>query len=222
VGPWWGPGPPPGPRLPTEGLPSFPIPRSPPLLISQFEPTIAVMERYRIHPEAAVYFVTYSVVEWLAVFIREAACKIVTDSLVFCHRQKQLRINAFVIMPTHLHLIVFDGDFDPERLGRTLADFRKFTGRQLSDYSAQLPGCFAKTFREQATADRQRRLWQPSRHPEALLNEAFWQQKIDYIHKNPRRSGLVRAAENWRFSSAAWYLSEGREVVDVPLTALAW
>ena len=27
------------------------------------------MERYRIQPEAAVYFVTYSIVEWLPVFI---------------------------------------------------------------------------------------------------------------------------------------------------------
>ena len=57
------------------------------------------MERYRIQPEAAVSFLTYSVVEWLPIFIREATCKIVTDSLTFCHFQKRLRINAFVIMP---------------------------------------------------------------------------------------------------------------------------
>jgi putative transposase len=181
------------------------------------------MERYRIHPEAAVYFVTYSIVEWLPVFIREATCKIVTDSLTFCHGQKHLRINAFVIMPTHLHLIVFDSDFDSERLVPTLADFRKFTGRQLCDYSEKkLPGCFPKTLREQATADRQRRFWQPSRHPEAIQNEGFWQQKIDYIHNNPCRSGLVCAAEHWRFSSAAWYLSEGKPSVDVLLTPIAW
>jgi REP element-mobilizing transposase RayT len=181
------------------------------------------MERYRIQPEAAVYFVTYSVVEWLPVFIREATCKIITDSLTFCYHHKHLRINAFVIMPTHLHMIVFDEGYDPERLVRTLADLRKFTGRQLSDYCENhLPGCFPKTLREQATADRQRRFRQPSRHPEAVQSEAFWQQKIDYIHNNPCRSGLVRASEHWRFSSAAWYLSDGKVHVDVPLTAIAW
>ena len=92
------------------------------------------MERYRIHPEAAVYFLTYSIVEWLPIFVSQASCKFVTDSLAFCHREKHLRINAFVIMPTHLHLIVLDADLSTERLVRTLADFRKFTGRQLSDY----------------------------------------------------------------------------------------
>jgi REP element-mobilizing transposase RayT len=181
------------------------------------------MERYRITPEAAVYFITYSVVEWLPVFIRAATCKIVTESLAFCHREKHLRINAFVIMPTHLHLIVFDDSFAAKRLEATLADFRKYTGRQMCDYcEAHLPGCFPKTLREQAVADRQRRFWQPSRHPEAVQNEAFWQQKVDYIHNNPCRSGLVLAAEHWRFSSARWYLSDGKVAVDVPLTPIVW
>lgn len=181
------------------------------------------MERYRIVPDAAVYFVTYSVVDWLPVFISETSCKIVTESLAFCHREKQLRINAFVIMPTHLHVILFDRDFDNERLSRTLADFRKFTGRRLSDLcDARFPRCFHETLQKQATADRERRFWQPSRHPEALLNEPFWQQKIDYLHDNPRRKGLVRRCEHWRFSSASWYLSGGHEAVDVPITPIAW
>jgi REP element-mobilizing transposase RayT len=181
------------------------------------------MERYRITPEAAIYFVTYSVVEWLPVFIRDATCLIVTESLTFCHREKLLRVNAFVIMPTHLHMIVFDDNFDPKRLTTTMADFRKYTGRRLCDYcEAHLPGCFPKTLRQQAVVDRKRRFWQPSRHPEAILNEAFWQQKADYIHDNPCRSGLVLAAGHWRFSSSRWHLSDGKEAVDVPLTPIVW
>ena len=181
------------------------------------------MERYRIHADAAVYYLTYSVVDWLPIFVSEASCKIVTDSLTFCHRHKHLRINAYVLMPTHLHLIVFDADLDCERLTRTLADFRKYTGRQLSDYSIQHgPKCFLATLRDQATADRERRFWQPSRHPEAIQGERFWQQKFDYLHDNPCRKGLVRSPEHWRFSSAPWYLSEGVQGVDVPLTPIAW
>jgi putative transposase len=181
------------------------------------------MERYRIHPEAAVYFLTYSIVDWLPVFVSETSCKIVTDSLSFCHREKHLRINAYVVMPTHLHLIAFDADFDSERLARTLADFRKYTGRRLSDHCARhAPACFLETLREQAVADRERRLWQPSRHPVALQGERFWQQKFDYLHDNPCRKGLVRNPAHWRFSSAAWHLSDGVEPVDVPLTPIRW
>jgi hypothetical protein len=127
------------------------------------------MERYRITSEAAVNFLTYAVVEWLPVFIREATCKIVTESLTFCHRHKHSRSNAFVVMPTHMHLIVFDAEFDTKRLLPTLLDFRKFTGRQRSGYGRDHPpSCFPKTLRQQATADRKRRFWQPSRHPESI------------------------------------------------------
>jgi putative transposase len=181
------------------------------------------MERYRIHPEAGVYFLTYSVVEWLPIFVSEAACKIVTESLAFCHRMKHLRINAFVVMPTHLHLIAFDAEFNAARLAATLKDFRKFTGRQLADYcSKHFPPCFSEVLREDAPGDRERRLWQPSRHPVAVLEEPFWQQKIGYLHDNPRRKGLVHRPEYWRFSSAAWYLANGLAHSDVPISPIEW
>ncbi len=46
------------------------------------------MERYRIVEGAAVYFVTFSVVDWLPIFISEEPCRIITDSLRFCHDGK--------------------------------------------------------------------------------------------------------------------------------------
>src|SRR5262249_51703716 len=76
----------------------------------------ASMERYRISDDGAVYFVTMSVVDWLPVFISEATCRILTESLNFCHRRKGLRINAYVVMPTHFHAIVFLNRFDPSAL----------------------------------------------------------------------------------------------------------
>jgi REP element-mobilizing transposase RayT len=168
-----------------------------------------------------LYFVTFSVVEWLPVFIRAEPCHIITDSLNFCHNNKHLGINAYVIMPTHIHLILFDRDFDSCRLRRTLTDMRKYTGRQLVDYCfAHAPACFASVLREAAGKDRQHRFWQADVHPEAVYMESFWRQKLDYLHDNPRRSGLVQDATHWRFSSAASWLMDGES--EVVLTAVAW
>ncbi len=91
------------------------------------------METYRIHDDASVYFVTYSAVSWLPVFVSERACRFLTDSLAFCHGQKGLRINAYVIMPTHLHAMVFDHEHDAASLTKSLNDFRRYTGRILAD-----------------------------------------------------------------------------------------
>jgi putative transposase len=180
-------------------------------------------ERYRIHDDSHVYFVTYSVVEWLPIFISEAACRIVTESLTFCHHQKGLGISAYVIMPTHLHAIVFDRGFDNRRLTQTLADFRKFTGRSLSDHCDRcLPACFSETLRASAPEDRERRLWQPSRHPEGITTGPFWMQKADYLHDNPRRKGLVLRGTDWRFSSARYFATDGLDPCEVPISRLEW
>jgi hypothetical protein len=69
------------------------------------------MERYRFHPDGLLFYVTLSVVDWLPAFGSEQAFKIVTESLNFCHGQKGQRINAYVIMPTHVHAMVFHESF---------------------------------------------------------------------------------------------------------------
>ena len=180
------------------------------------------MERYRIVEGVGIYFLTFTIVEWLPVFIDEPQCKIVTNSLNFCIREKNLGVNAYVLMPNHIHAIVFDREFDSERLKHTLDDFRKFTGRQLSDYCAQHMSMFyVELFRKHAGEDRQRRFWQPTQHPEGVVTDRFWQEKINYIHWNPVRKGLVRNPEDWRFSSASFWLAEKTDN-DVNLSGIEW
>lgn len=180
-------------------------------------------ERYRVVNDAYVYFVTYSIVDWLPVFVSKQACEVVTDSLNFCHQQKHLRINAFVVMPTHVHAILFDAALDNERLKKTLAEFRRFTGRSLSDHcTRRMPKCFTTALTDASTNDRKRRFWQPTRHPVALQTEQFWEQKFNYLHENPCRKGLVTRAADWRFSSAAFYVSDGRQQCDVTLSTIDW
>ncbi len=179
------------------------------------------MERYRIVKDVGVYYVTFTVVEWLPVFINEATCKIVTDSLNSCIQNKSLRVNAYVIMPTHLHATVFDQEFDSEKLKHTLDDFRKYTGRQLLDYACQhLPKCFVEVFQKHAGPDRKRRFWQPTQHPVGIFTHGFWKQKTDYIHDNPCRKGLVVRPEDWRFSSARFW--EAGISSDVELSEVGW
>jgi hypothetical protein len=49
-------------------------------------------------------------------------------------------------------------------------------------------------------------VWQDGSHPEAIFSDDFARQKIEYIHNNPVRAGLVSNAEDWAYSSARAYL----------------
>lgn len=181
------------------------------------------MEAYRIHADASVYFVTYSIVSWLPLFVSEHACRILADSLAFCQAHKGLRVNGYVFMPTHLHAIVFDRDHDPTRLANTLDAFRRYTGRALADHcDGNQPSVFAEALRQAAGQDRQRRLWQSTRRPISIQTERFWRQKLDYVHANPVRKGLVRYPEDWRFSSAHYYATGNDNGEEVTITQIAW
>jgi len=179
------------------------------------------MEAYRIEEGHAVYFMTFTVVEWLPVFVSAETCQIVAGSLNFCRSEMSLRINAYVIMPTHLHAILFDADFDAQRLAQTIISLRKYTGRKLCDYCTDRLPVFDRILREAAESDRERQFWQPSRRPEAIYSERFWRQKLDYLHDNPCRKGLVLQPEAWRYSSAAYWM-EGATESEVVLEPLVW
>ena len=167
------------------------------------------METYKLHDHIGLYYFTFTIFHWLPVFVAAEPCLIITESLNHCHHHKQLRINAFVIMPTHLHLILFDAEFNNQRLQQTITDMRKFTGRKLLDYcQTKTPAVYPQLFTGTTRADREQQCWQPSRHPIGIWSAEVWRAKIDYLHDNPRRKGLVREVGDWRFSSAGYWLGK--------------
>jgi hypothetical protein len=49
-------------------------------------------------------------------------------------------------------------------------------------------------------------VWQEGSHPEAIFTEKFAKQKLDHIHLNPVRPGMLKTAEERPYSSARAYL----------------
>ena len=155
-----------------------------------------------------VYYVTFTVVDWLPVFIKTEAIEIVNESLSYCIQHKSLRNHGYVIMPNHFHGIFSDGDYENERLHSTLSEFRTFTGNRLSKLiDNHYPVSWSNILRDNAESDRSRRFWQSGWHAEAVATPEFFEQKLNYIHQNPVRAGLVEFPEHWLHSSARYWLS---------------
>ncbi len=159
------------------------------------------MQRFRIAEHGYPYFLTSSIVKWLPVFVTPSTCDIVIDSLCYCREQKGLRIHAYVIMPTHIHLIVSaDGD-----LSAVLRDFKKFTSKRIvAAYDDMQNPPFGNVFRFCGRDNRpptDHKVWQDGNHPEMIKTQGFFLQKADYIHANPHRKGLVVDPMAWTYSS---------------------
>ena len=177
------------------------------------------MDAYQFQEGVFVYFVTFSITDWLSIFINPETIQIIIESLSFCIDKKHLRINAYVIMPNHIHMIVFDEELNTQRLKQTLMEFRKFTGHQLADYvDNHLPSTISAVIHNRNLEDRQRQVWQPGWHSEGIISEEFWEQKLNYIHMNPVKKRFVKYPEHWRYSSAGYWING--EAGDVAVTDL--
>lgn len=157
--------------------------------------------RYRVHETKAVHFITATIVAWLPVFTTAARCRIIIESLEYCRAHKGLKVHAWVILDNHLHAILAAPD-----LSRVLADFKRHTAQRLME-QLEAEGCewLLNQFRYNRAAHKaesERQVWQEGSHPQALVSDAIFDQKLEYLHNNPVKRGLVAAPEHWRYSSA--------------------
>ena len=152
------------------------------------------------------YFVTWTVVEWLPLFAEPAYRQIVLDALRYLRTHKQTQLNAFVIMSTHIHAILWPAD--GVNLSDVTRDFKRFTSREISKEAERLGTKeFILAFKSARNENRAQdvstyQVWQEGSHPEAIFTKKFARQKMDYIHLNPVRAGIVKTAEEWLYSSA--------------------
>ncbi len=156
------------------------------------------------------YFVTWTIVDWLPILGEPEYRQIILDSLNYLRVNKKTELNAFVIMSTHAHAILWPED--GINLSDITRDFKRFTSRQVSKLAEQQNAQrFLSAFKDARKENRAQdvstyQVWQEGSHPEAIFSEKFAQQKIDYIHMNPLRAGLVKTADEWPYSSARAYI----------------
>jgi REP-associated tyrosine transposase len=160
--------------------------------------------RYRIFETEYPYFLTCTVVGWMAVFTRPETVKIVLDSWRFLQDHGRLKVYGYVILENHLHFIASSDD-----LGRQVGDFKSFTARQIIDLleraNARTILSQLKYWKAAHKTDRTYQLWQEGSHPQQMQNGDMMRQKLEYMHNNSVRRGYVDEAIHWRYSSARNY-----------------
>ena len=171
-------------------------------------------ENYKVYNHDCPYFITITIVDWVDLFTRKEHKDVIIDSLKFCQENKGLIVHAYVIMPSHLHLIVSSKQgYD---LPATIRDFKKFTSRKLIQ---SIKEC-GESRREwllnkfSYAADRIKRnsnykVWKDGFHPVELSTNRMLTQRLNYVHNNPVKDGIVTAPESYLYSSALNYGEKG-------------
>ncbi|UII20005.1 REP-associated tyrosine transposase [Fulvivirga ligni] len=166
-------------------------------------------EKYKFDDPEGRYFVTLSIVHWIDLFTRKEFKHSIVESLKYCQNNKGLVINAWCLMPSHLHMIIRS---DSEPVGAIIRDFKKFTSRQ----AIELLGTINESRKEwllrafKASGEKLKRItsykvWQDGNPPELLMSNKFQEQKLTYIHYNPVECEIVDEPEYYWYSSARDY-----------------
>lgn len=180
---------------------------------------------YQITDQSGLYFVTLTVVEWVDVFTRMNYKELIINNLKYCQENKGLEIYAYVIMTNHIHLIVRS---NTDNLSGTLRDFKSYTSKELLNLISipeeSRQEWMLRIFSNAAYKHRRNsvfQLWSHNNHQELLWSNEFIGEKVDYIHQNPVRTGIVLHPEEYLFSSAKNYAGE-KGLLDVTLITKKW
>jgi putative transposase len=109
-------------------------------------------------------------------------------------------VTAYVVMPEHVHLLISE----PKRgkLSVVIQMLKQITSRQLRP--SGLP-----------------HFWQVRYYDFAVWSEEKCAEKINYIHQNPVRRGLVSRPEGWRWSSFLQWADGVTSTVEIECPAAA-
>ena len=158
------------------------------------------MEVYsKQHPD----FITITCLEWKPVLQNDNFKDIIISSLRFLSNENRVAVYGFVIMINHFHLIwQIQGEHVREDVQR---DFLKFTGQQILKQLRTTSSSLQNELLVNAK-DRKYQVWERNSLSVPLWSSEVMWQKLEYIHNNPVLAGLCKYPEEYKYSSARFYL----------------
>jgi len=167
-------------------------------------------EGFKIRNQAATHFLTFTIVGWIDIFTRQHYRDIIIDSFKYCQQNKGLQIGGYVIMSNHVHTIF---TATQNNLSDIVRDFKTYTSKAITkailteqeSRRAWLTYMF-EFYAKRTNANQIFKVWTSNNHPEEIYSREFLLSKLNYIHLNPVRAGLVAEPEHYLYSSASNYV----------------
>ena len=174
--------------------------------------------KYKFRDDLKLYFVTFTVTNWIDLFIRNVYKEIVLDSIRYCQQHKDLEVYGYCIMTSHIHIIV---GTKGNPLSNIMRDLKRHSAEMIhkeikNNIFESRREWLLEAFEAAGQKPNRFQLWQPESHPIELSTALIAQQKLDYLHFNPVEACFVLRAEDWLYSSATDY-NGGKGLLDIIL-----
>jgi putative transposase len=161
--------------------------------------------RVRFNEPGQPRALTFSCYRHCAFLGRDRTREWFCESLDEARRKLAYQLWAYVVMPEHVHVLLYPGDA-PERMSAFLQAVKEPVARKAISYLKDHPSAWLARVTVAEGRRLRHRFWQPGGgYDRNITSIEVLRAMIDYIHANPVRRGLVSRAEDWEWSSARWY-----------------
>jgi len=167
------------------------------------------MPKRRVHGEGTyAHYVTFSCYKRRRLLNPDASKRIVIGTLGSQLARQKGICCGFVIMADHVHAVVWFPE--EQQISPCMDKWKELSSKQIAAlYARQFPSYGSRL----EPGDP---VWQPRYYGFNIFTDAKLREKVQYMHNNPVRVGLVTEACEWPWSSARFWL-EGK-TVGIPLS----
>ena len=156
--------------------------------------------RFQISVDSQPLYITVVTKDRLPVFKSDRLKAVLCQAIDEARTSAGFLLFAYVIMLDHMHLLTSR----PSTTSNVLRVLKGLTARRVIDYLKENDYLTSLSKLEHQKRDRNHKysLWQTEKNVFPIFTESMFMQKVNYIHQNPVRAGLVERATDYRWSSA--------------------
>lgn len=171
-----------------------------------------------IYLDGYIYYLTIVIYNRLTLFVRPSFVIPIYDSLNFYRYKQAYKILGYVIMPDHLHLLIWP--YGKATISDIMRDFKKFTAVRLirqaeAEQKQEWLEQFHRAGNETERSDN--KVWQDDYWDKLVFTEKFLRQKLNYIHRNPLRAGLADDLDAYPYSSYRNYVHNDHSLMEIDM-----
>jgi len=154
------------------------------------------------------HFLTFSCFRKRAFLSRDRTCQYVVDALERARVKFGFHLWAYVIMPTHVHLLIFPtGEGDD--MGKIESAIKVSVSRKAMNYLRRENPAGLKLLATGEVGTPYRFWMAANGYDHNVVSREATGKIVEYIHNNPVIAGLCTEPEAWAWSSAREWAKEG-------------
>ena len=162
--------------------------------------------------EGYAYFVTTKIRDYIKVFETEPYFQIIIENLNFYRSKFGFKLWAYVIMPEHIHFMIHLAD--TSNLSKIMEEFKRYTSKRiLAELQKDNRTDLLRLFTIDNPRKEKHMVWEEGFRGLGVRSEKVFNIKMNYIHNNPVKRGLVENPEDYVYSSYRNYFCEDDSII---------